>query len=80
MSMMAQVIIYLLNLRKMLLEDMAWEVITVLNIRASVSQARARAAEAEGSRNPLRFSLFINCSMRLGHELKKSATKQDKCT
>jgi len=64
MSARAQVIINLPSLRKMLMEDVARSVITVLNRRASASQARSRAAGADCGRNPLRFSLFINCSMR----------------
>src|SRR6218665_2003612 len=39
-------------------------VIIALNRRASASQARSRAAGADCGRNPLRFSLFINCSTR----------------
>src|SRR6218665_2256949 len=39
-------------------------VIIALNRGGSSSQARSRAAGADCGRNPLRFSLFINCSMR----------------
>src|SRR6218665_613113 len=39
-------------------------VITALSRRASASQARSRAAWTDCGRKPLRFSLFINCSMR----------------
>src|SRR6218665_213063 len=65
MSVRAQVIINLPSLRKMLLEDVAWvSYHCPKQARASASQTRSRATEADCGRNPLRFSFFINCSMR----------------
>ena len=64
MSARAQVIMNLPNLRKMLMEDVAW-VSDHCPKQACISIAgQVQSSRADCGGNPLRFSLFINCSMR----------------